>query len=110
MRRLGWWLAVLVLVGVAAWVVFMRGGVGIESGSWLVVDLEGQYVEGEPPALQRVFGRGGRGLAWQLSELGKAERDERLAGVFLRVRGLDVGWGKAQDLRRGIQRLREKGK
>jgi protease-4 len=110
MRRLGWWLAVLVLVGVAAWVVLSRGGAGVEPGSWLVVDLEGQYVEGEPPALQRVFGRGGRGLAWQLSELGKAERDERLAGVFLRIRGLDVGWGKAQDLRRAVSRLREKGK
>jgi protease IV len=109
MRRLYWWLPVLLLVGVAVWLI-SRTGAGIESGSWLVVDLEGQYVEGEPPPLQRIFGRGGRGLASQFSELGKAERDERLGGVFLRVRGLDVGWGKAQDLRRAIVRLREKGK
>jgi protease-4 len=109
MRRLRWWLAILLLVGVAVWLVSRRGA-GIESGSWLVVDLEGQYVEGEPPPLQRIFGRGGKGLAWQLSELGKAERDDRLAGVFLRVRALDMGWGKAQDVRRAIARLREKGK
>ena len=30
--------------------------------------------------------------------------------MLLRVRSLDVGWGKAQDLRRAITRLREKGK
>jgi protease-4 len=109
MRRLRWWIAILLLVGLAVWLL-ARGGAGVEQGSWLVVDLEGQYVEGEPPPLQRIFGRGGRGLASQLSELGKAERDARLGGVFLRVRGLDIGWGKAQDLRRAILRLREKGK
>jgi protease-4 len=109
MGRLRWWIAVLLLVGAALWLLSRRS-TGVAEGSWLVVDFEGQYVEGEPPPLQRIFGRGGRALAWQLSELGKAERDERLGGVFLRIRSLDVGWGKAQELRRAVERLREKGK
>lgn len=109
MRRMRWWLAVGLLLAFAGWLL-VRGRGGFPAGSWLVVDLEGQYVEADPPPLQRVLGRGGRTLASQLSELGKAERDARLVGVFFRVRGLDVGWGKAQDLRGAIQRLRGSGK
>ncbi len=109
MKRLRWWL----LAGVAAVIaasLLWRGGAGVEPGSWLAVDLEGRYLESEVPAVQRLLGRRAHTLASQLSELGKAERDARLEGVLLRVRGLDVGWGKAQDLRRAIQRLRDKGK
>ena len=82
----------------------------VEDKSWLVVDLEGEYVEADLSPLQRLLGRHARTLASLLSELAKAERDERLAGVLLRVRSLDVGWGKAQDLRAAVLRLREKGK
>jgi protease-4 len=109
MRRLRWWLFAGLLVALAA-ALLWRGGASVEDGSWLVVDLEGEYVEADPSPLQRLFGRRARTLASQLSELGKAERDERLAGVLVRVRSLEVGWGKAQDLRAALLRLREKGK
>jgi len=110
MSRLRWWLAAGLLLALAAALLWRGAGVPIQDGSWLLFDLEGEYVEAEPSPLQRVIGRRAHTLASTLSELGKAERDARIAGVLVRVRSLDVGWGKAQDLRRAIQRLREKGK
>jgi protease-4 len=110
MSRLRWWIAAGLLLALAAALLWRGAGVPIQDGSWLLVDLEGEYVEAEPSPLQRVIGRRAHTLAATLSELGKAERDARIAGVLVRVRSLDVGWGKAQDLRRAIQRLREKGK
>jgi len=110
MTRLRWWLAAGLLLALAAWLLVRSAGVPIANGSWLLVDLEGEYVESEVSPFQWVIGGRAHTLASTLSELGKAERDARLAGVLVRVRGLDVGWGKAQDLRRALQRLREKGK
>jgi protease-4 len=110
MSRLRWWFAAGLLFALAGWLLFRSAGVAVEEGSWLLVDLEGEYVEAEPSPFQRLVGRRARTMASTLSELGKAERDARLAGVVVRVRSLDVGWGKAQDLRRALQRLREKGK
>jgi protease-4 len=109
MGRLRWWLlAGLVLALLLS--PYLWRGPSVADGSWLVVDLGGEYQEVSGSPLGRLFGRGGRTLAGQLSELGKAERDGRLAGVLLRIRALDVGWAKAQDLRQAIQRLAGKGK
>jgi protease-4 len=109
MKRLRWWLAAGLVAALVASLLW-RAGPSVENGSWLAVDLEGEYVESDVSPVQRLLGRHVHTLAAQLSELGKAERDRRLAGVLIRVRGLELGWGKAQDLRRAIQRLRERGK
>lgn len=109
MRRRRWWLVAALVLAVAVG-LWWGGGVRIEPKSWLRVDLEGEYLEGEPPPLARLMGRHAGTLASLLSELAKAERDERLAGVLLRVRDLEVGWAKAQELRRAVERLRERGK
>jgi protease-4 len=74
------------------------------------VNLEGEYLEGELSPFARLTGRHAHTLAALLSELAKAERDARIVGVLFRVRDLEIGWGKAQDLRRALARLRERGK
>jgi protease-4 len=40
----------------------------------------------------------------------KAERDDRLSTVVLRIRNLAIGWGQAQELRDAIRRLEEAGR
>jgi protease-4 len=109
MRRRRWWLwGVLALaVAVGLW---WANRVPIEPKSWLRVNLEGEYLEGELSPFARLTGRHAHTLAALLSELAKAERDERIVGVLFRVRDLEIGWGKAQDLRRALARLRERGK
>jgi protease-4 len=97
-------LIVLVLAAIAWWL--LPKGPAIEPGSVLVVDIEGSYVESaEPPLFERLASQPPRPLVSLLSELAMAERDTRLSAVVLRVRGLGIGWAKAQEIRGAIERL-----
>jgi protease-4 len=101
------WRRVLVIafIGVALlWWLAPGGGPHVEPGSILVMDIEGEYVEApEAPLLARLLGTEQRPFAALLSDLRKAERDERLAAVVLRVRPLAIGWAKAQEIRGAIR-------
>src|SRR4030095_10895014 len=102
-------LVLLVLIAIGWWL--SPKGPAIEQDSVLVVDLEGAYVESaEPPLFARLTSQPPRPLAALLSELAVAERDTRLAAVVLRVRSLEIGWGKAQEIRSAIERLGERGR
>lgn len=102
-------LFLLVLIAIGWWLT--PSGPVIEPGSVLVVDLEGSYVESaEPPLFARLTSRPPRPLASLLSELAVAERDTRLSAVVLRVRSLEIGWAKAQEIRSAIERLGERGR
>jgi protease-4 len=102
-------LVVLALIAIAWWL--SPRGPAIEPGSVLVVEIGGSYVESaEPPLLARLTGEPPRPLASLLSELSVAERDTRLAAVVLRVRSLDIGWAKAQEIRTAIERLGDRGR
>ena len=86
------------------------GGASIAEGSTLVIELGGDYVEAPGPSpLARLAGDDTRPFVGLLSMFRMAERDERLANVVLRIRPLQVGWGKADELRAAIGRLRAKG-
>ncbi len=103
----------LVLLVLAILLLLLRGGTGprVEAGSTLVMDLEGAYVEAvELPIVSRLLGLPRRTFAGLLSELRKAERDDRLATVVLRIRPLELGWGKAGEIRDAIAGLREAGR
>jgi protease-4 len=77
----------------------------------LVLALEGRYTEAaEPSLISRVLGSPRPTFVGLLSEMRKAERDDRLAGVVLRVRKIDVGWAKAQEIREAIEALSAAGR
>jgi protease-4 len=82
----------------------------IEPGSLLVIELSGRYVDGPVSVLARLRGEHVQSLLGVTSELRKAARDERLAGVVFRVRSLELGWAQAEEIRAAILRLSEKGK
>jgi len=112
-------LVVLLLVIIVGGLALRLSGLGfglerspaIQPGSALVLDLEGDYVEApEAPLLARILGQHRVPLISVLSELRKAGRDSRLSTVILRIRGLDIGWAKAQDLRDAILALHDRGK
>jgi len=104
---------ILVLLGLAVLFVFLRGqrGPTIEPGSCLVLELEGRYVEAPRASLlARLFGEETRPFVGLLSQLALARRDDRLAHVVLVIRPLEIGWGKAGELRDAIARLRAAGR
>ncbi len=106
------WIVITVLAVAAVYVLSIyRQTSSIADGSTLVVELSGNYVEaGEAPAFSQLLGMDRRSLLGTLSELRKAERDDRIKNVLLIVRGLQVGWAKAQDLRDAINALRVAGR
>ena len=109
MRRFRRLLLVAILIGVAAWVLLPSRGVHVEQGSILLLDLEGDFVEAtEPPFWSRLVGGGRRPFVGILSELAKAQRDDRLAAVVVRIRSLQVEWGMAAELREAIAELAAK--
>jgi protease-4 len=109
MRRFRRLLVIALLIGLAAWVLLPGRGVHVEQGSILVLDLEGDFVEAtEPSFWARLLGGAHRPFVGILSELAKAQRDDRLAGVVLRIRTLEVEWGMAEELRGAIEDLAAK--
>jgi len=105
-----WIVGLVLLLLVLAWLMVGRGP-QVEDGTILVMDLEGAYVETHAtPYLARMFGAPQRPLIHLLSELAKAERDERLSAVVFRIRPVSIGWGKADEIRAAIARLSERGR
>ena len=111
MRRVRLALLVLVLLGIAFLLLRSQAPLELPDGSALVIDLRGQYVEAPQPALlMRLLGRQETPLVALLSELAKVERDARIDTVVARVAPLQIGWGKAQEIRSALERLGDKGK
>jgi len=105
-----WAIAAAVLLAIFWWVA--RGGrsPSIAQGSLLVIELSGRYVDGPVPLLSRLRGEPVESLLTLTSELRKAARDERLAGVVFRVRNVDLGWAQAEEIRQAILKLSQKGR
>jgi len=111
MRTIRWTLiVVLVLLGLA-WLVRRVERPGVERGAALVIPLAGEYVEApEPPFFAQVLGLHRHSLVSMLSLLRKAELDDRIGHVVLEIGDLQIGWGKAQELRDAITTLRQAGR
>jgi protease-4 len=96
---------------VLLWLLVRSDGPSIEDGSILVLPIEGRYAEAQDPSLlAQLLTDTEMSFAALLSEMKKAERDDRLSSVVLRIRTLAIGWGQAQELRAAIRRLREAGR
>jgi protease-4 len=111
MRTIRWTLVALLVLAAIGYGVRRFAQPGIQPKSALLVELSGDYVEApEPPLVAQLLGVEQHSLLETLSELRKAERDDRVANVVLVIRDLQIGWGKAQELREAIAALRDKGR
>lgn len=101
----------LAIAGAVVTVVFFSGGgPTLPPGSTLLVPVAGSYVEGPAaPLVARMLGESRQPFVGLLSTLATARRDERLGSVVLKIGSLGGGWGKAQEIRGAITRLREAG-
>lgn len=104
-------LLLALFAGLALWWLLPGRGPEVEPGSVLALELSGTYVEAaEPSLIGRLMGQDHKAFVGLLSELAKAQRDDRIAGVALRIRRMQIGWGRAQELRDAIADLRGAGK
>ena len=103
------------LLCVVAVIITMAAGSGsvtVADKSVLELDLSGPIRENVGSEFDLEFLRSGPPptLLGLRSTLRRAAEDERIAGLALRCGGLAVGWGKAQELRWQIEKVKEAGK
>jgi len=111
MRRLRFWIVIGALALATVAVLRHFAGPRIQPDSVLWLELSGEFVEApETSLIEQLLGLERPPLLGVISQLRKAERDPRIAHVVVRVRGLEVGWAKAQELRDAITGLREAGR
>lgn len=111
-RRRRRWLILGILV-LGGWWLWRggRAGVAIADGSYLLVDLVGNYQERTRDDLwSRVAGEEGQSFAKLLFLLRAARDDHRVDGMVVRIRGLQIGWAKAQEIRTALGELGAAGK
>lgn len=106
----------LLLVGAlavtATWLgVFRPWKVEIRPGSYLLLDVHGELPE--RPASRvfgRVLGEDVMSLLEMVALIDAAAKDTRVAGMVARIRSLDVGWAKGQEIRDALLAFRRAGK
>jgi protease-4 len=104
---------VVVLASVGGVVAFKTSQKSkIEDSSWLHLDLYGSLPAYDPPAgITGMFSGDSQTLQSVLTSLEMAAHDDRIEGVVLQLSAaLDAGYGKMEELRLGIARVREAGK
>ena len=110
-RKLRVIVVVVVLIGLLSYFFREESGVSVSPGSTLVIELEGNYVEASgAPWLASLLGEAERPFASLLTSLALAERDDRIQNVVVVIRPLQIGWGKAGEVRSALVRLREAGR
>ncbi len=113
MRRRTRWILFLLFIIIVGIFVTRRAlrGPAIAEGSYLVLDLDGEYAEAPPQdILGRLLRRRTPPLIDVLTMIREAQVDHRIKGVVARIGSLDVGWAKAQDIRDALLDYRKSGK
>lgn len=83
----------------------------IAAGSTAVFEVGGRYIEAAAASpLARIAGDKTQPFLGLLSLFRMAERDDRIDTVVLRMEPMKIGWGKADEIRQALERLRARGK
>jgi protease-4 len=110
-RKKRWIILALVMVVVIGSVVLARREPYIAPGSFLEVEVGGDYTEAPPvDLLGQLIGSEQHLLADLLLELRKAAADTRLQGVIIKVTPLDLDFAQVQEIRTALRALRAAGK
>jgi protease-4 len=99
------------LVGAMVLVLRVGDGPSWTGKRYLEIQLGGEIPDQPGSELSLFFGGGGPSLPGIVEGIQYAADDPGLAGVVLRIRPLaGTGWGKVQEIRQALGRLRESGK
>lgn len=79
-----------------------------QATKWAHIVVKGAYKEG--PQLPGIFGAVTESLGKALDRLEKAAEDDDVSGLVLDIESVPVGWAKLNELRSGIERVRDAGK
>jgi hypothetical protein len=105
-------IAIVVFVGAMLLMPFLRyeQRVDIEAPAILAIDLQGLVVERSPPEFFSAQLEGAEHDLFDLRmAIERASRDDRVAGIHLRIGNPGYGWAKAEELRANLAAFREAG-
>lgn len=106
-----WIILTLVVVVVIGSVILARREPHIAPGSFLEVEIGGDYSEAPPvDLLGQLVGSQQHLLADLLLELRKAAADTRLQGVIVKITPLDLEFAQVQEIRTALRALQAAGK
>jgi protease-4 len=103
-------LALVLLAVLAIAYSLFRSGPELTEPAVLVLELAGDLEEAPPTDPLAQFSARGPALPTLLLQLEKAQADERVHGVVLRIRPITVGFARIQELRDAVATLAESGK
>jgi protease-4 len=63
-----------------------------------------------PTAEDPIFGTPAENFQSKIDRIRKAQKDKNINGLFLQIDGLEIGWGKLNELRQAIAAFRKAGK
>jgi protease-4 len=87
------------------------GAPAVPKDSYVLLTLQGSYEEAPSDTLLRLFAGLQEPTLFELVQLVRqAAEDTRIAGMVVRVRPLEIGWAKAQELRSALHHFRSSGK
>jgi len=73
------------------------------------IRLHGDLSEA-PTTEDPIFGSAAENFQSKIDRILKAQRDASINGLFLHIDGLEIGWGKLNELRQAVARFRHAGK
>lgn len=109
-KPLKWFFLLTSLVMLAITVSTLFSTPTIEPGTYLTVDVSGEYHIAPPGNVLDQLVEDRRILANLIGALDRAQTDDRIEGAIVNIRGLDMGWGRLREIRDAIVRLRSSGK
>jgi protease IV len=106
------WIFLAIIVALVIFVIIkLRSEPHIVAGSYLVVDIGGNYAEAPPASLvSQLLGSGQKIFTELLIELRKATVDARLQGIIVKISPLDMDFAQVQELRGALQAAKTAGK
>jgi len=110
-RKKRWIILALIVIGIVGGVMFSRREPFIAQGSFLEVEIGGDYTEAPPSDLVgQLVGSQQQLLTDLLLELRKAAADARLQGALVKVTPLDLEFAKVQEIRAALRAIQAAGK
>jgi protease-4 len=110
-RRKKRWFFLALIVVVVVGIIVARREPNITSGSFLVVNLGGRYIEAQPSDfVGQLLGSRKQVMIDLILELRKATLDDRLQGVIVKIKPADLDFAKVQEFRSLFRALQKAGK
>jgi protease-4 len=107
-RLLGAFVAALVVAMIV--VSLLTAGPRVPEGSVVLLKLEGELQDAPPTDTLAQLTARGPALPGLLLLLDMVAADERVSGLLVQVRSLGAGYAQVQELRAGLERVRQAGK